>query len=374
MARPKGTTTRTAVFMLLKATIPKPTVTGDRLFPQDIDKAIGKYREFFTSLCLEDLWVKKTILLEAFTDFDNLHGLSNSISGCKTEWRRREAYQVKQALSRCRYLSARITSGKKLNGGIASIVTSFKKRKLRRKVSNESGCSDRCKKTVAANMMQPIQSEAGSTKQPMPAASTSDNLAQIWKLYGQHEPAVDAVVISDSDSDEATEGEASIGDAAVIASEAAPEKAACRASNVVFYDAHSGCVTRLLEDGNREIAKQTVAGKNGFVIGVFEDTIVETDAPNLMLPDKLWEVGAGTAADKCEAKAAKPKAKAKAAKPASVGQKRGVATDKTGKTLTNDERVALKPSGCSRCRNTAGCTPSCWKLLDASQLSTKVEG
>ena len=142
----------------------------------------------------------------------------------------------------------------------------------------------------------------------------------------------------------------------------------------MFYDAHSGCVTRLLEDGNHEIAKQTVAGKNGFVIGVFEDTIVETDAPNLMLPGKLWEVGAGTAADKCEAKAAKPKAKAKAAKPASVGQKRGVATDKTGKTLTNDERVALKPSGCSRCRNTAGCTPSCWKLLDASQLSTKVEG
>ena len=286
---------------------------------------------------------------------------------------------MKQALSRCRYLSARITSGKKLNGGIASIVTSFKKRKLRKKVSNESGCSDRCKKTVAANMMQPIQSEAGSTKQPMPAASTSDNLAQIWKLYGQHEPAVDAVVISDSDSDEATEGEASIGDAAVIASEAAPEKAACRASNVVFYDAHSGCVTRLLEDGNHEIAKQTVAGKNGFVIGVFEDTIVETDAPNLMLPGKLGEVGEGTAADKCEKKkpeAAKPKAKAKAAKPKAKAKtaKPRVATDKTGKTLTNDERVALKPSGCSRCRNTAGCTPSCWKWLDASQLSTKVEG
>ena len=372
MARPKGTTTRTAVFMLLKATIPKPTVTGDRLFPQDIDKAIGKYREFFTSLCREDLWVKKTILLEAFTDFDNLHGLSNSISGCKTEWRRREAYQVKQALSRCRYLSARITSGKKLNGGIASIVTSFKKRKLRKKVSNESGCSDQCKNAVAANMMQPIQSEACSTKQPMPDASTSDNLAEIWKLYGQHAPY--AAVISDSDSEEVTEGPASIADAAVIPSEAAPEKAACRASNVVFYDAHSGCVTRLLEDGNREIAKQTVAGKNGFVIGVFEDTIVETDAPNLMLPGKLWEVGAGTAADKCEAKAAKPKAKAKAAKPASVGQKRGVATDKTGKTLTNDERVALKPTGCSRCRNIPGCTPSCWKSRDASQLSTKVEG
>ena len=51
MARPKGTTTREAVFMLLKANIPTPTMTGDRLFPQDLDKAIGKYRDFFTGLC-----------------------------------------------------------------------------------------------------------------------------------------------------------------------------------------------------------------------------------------------------------------------------------------------------------------------------------
>ena len=64
------------------------------------------------------------------------------------------------------------------------------------------------------------------------------------------------------------------------------------------------------------------------------------------------------ASPKAKAKAkASPKASPKAQ--AEPGQK--IYADKSGQHITEAKRHRMYPQGCNRCRQVAGCTPSCWK-------------
>ena len=87
----------------------------------------------------------------------------------------------------------------------------LQKKKAEETVSNESGAPDRIKGVPLGPTM--ALSETGPTSSPMSSASSSDNLAAVWRLYGQYEPTSSAVVIFDTDSDWNTEGGASSGDA-----------------------------------------------------------------------------------------------------------------------------------------------------------------
>jgi hypothetical protein len=274
------------------------------------------------------------------------------------------ARSLVDCVSHCRLKLKSTTSGKKLSPAVLMIVAQLG--------MNGKG---RHKRLWPGGVRSAAAKLSPRKRQRSPSPGRQDHLdpqkiARMYTACLQLSGRAGPVLSVDSPGDMPSQGdEASV---LVVSSQSpAVSEADTDTESRCYVDSQQLAMVKVKRNGESESAN-LVPGPAGFAVANFSDGSTRTsECPNLVLTLPIKRPAAAKAASdilKKPAAASKPRTKKKQA--ASNTLKSPAAASSTDSmppsssypkyTCKPDDALALRPGGCSRCRNRPGCTPSCW--------------